>query len=100
MKNLTENKQIMILKESVNLIRVSTTSNEEEDFLLLTDLNDQEIKDIITPIVEKERESQDFDDEENCDFYDNEGLVWALKDHYPNNLVIQYTLDGIDSLTI
>jgi hypothetical protein len=103
MKNLTENKptkQILILKESVNLIRVSTTSNEEEDFLLLTDLNDQEIKDIITPIVEKERESEDFDDEENPDFYDNEGLVWALKDHYPNNLVIHYTLDGIDSLTI
>lgn len=95
MKNLTENKpseQIMILKESVNLIRVSTTSNEEEDFLLLTDLNDQEIKDIVTPIVEAEREGEEY--------YDNEGLVWALKDQYPNNLVIQYTLDGIDSLTI
>ena len=49
MKNLTENKptkQILILKESVRLVRISTTSNDEEDFLLLTDLTDDEIQDI------------------------------------------------------
>ena len=99
MKNLTENKptkQILILKESVRLVRVSTTSCEEEDFLLLTDLTDEEIEDIITPIVEAERENP----EDEVHFYDNEGLFWALKEDYSRSLIIQYTLDGIDSLTI
>jgi hypothetical protein len=99
MKNLTENKptkQILILKESVRLVRVSTTSCEEEDFLLLTDLADEEIEDIITPIVEAERENP----EDEVHFYDNEGLFWALKENYSRSLIIQYTLDGIDTLTI
>ena len=99
MKNLTENKptkQILILKESVRLVRVSTTSNDEEDFLLLTDLNDDEIQDIINPIVEAERENP----EDEVYFYDNEGLFWALKENYSRSLIILYTLDGIDTLTI
>jgi hypothetical protein len=99
MKNLTENKptkQILILKESIRLVRVNTTSSDEEDFLLLTDLTDDEIQDIITPIVEAERENP----ENEVHFYDNEGLFWALKENYSRNLIIQYTLDGIDSLTI
>jgi hypothetical protein len=99
MKNLTENKptkQILILKESVRLVRINTTSSDEEDFLLLTDLTDDEIQDIITPIVEAERENP----EDEVHFYDNEGLFWALKENYSRSLIIQYTLDGIDSLTI
>jgi hypothetical protein len=98
MKNLTENKPsyILILMELIRLVNINTTSCDEEDFLLVTDLTDNEIQDIITPIVEAERENP----EDEVHFYDNEGLFWALKDHYPNNLVIHYTLDGIDSLTI
>jgi hypothetical protein len=99
MKNLTENKptkQILILKESVRLVRVSTTSCEEEDFLLLTDLTDDEIQDIVTPIVESERENP----QDDVHFYDNEGLFWALKENYSRSLIILYTLDGIDTLTI
>jgi hypothetical protein len=99
MKNLTENKptkQILILKESVRLVRLSTTSCEEEDCLLLTDLTDEEIEDIITPIVEAERENPDNE----VHFYDNEGLFWALKENYSRSLIILYTLDGIDTLTI
>jgi hypothetical protein len=75
---------------------VSTTSCEEEDFLLLTDLTDDEIQDIITPIVEAERENPD----DEVHFYDNEGLFWALKENYSRSLIILYTLDGIDTLTI
>ena len=94
MKNLTENKPsyIMILMESIRLVNINTTSCDEEDFLLVTDLTDNEIKDIVTPIVESEREGEEY--------YDNEGLFWALKTHYPTNLVIQYTTDSMDSLTI
>lgn len=96
MKNLTEQNTILLLKESIRLVRVSTTSNDEEDFLLITDLTDQQIEDIVTPIVEKERNEEQYEEY----FYDNEGLVWALKDHYPYNLVDFYTIDNIDTLTI
>jgi hypothetical protein len=82
--------------DSLRLVRVSTTSSDEEDFLLVTDLLDDEIQDIVTPIVEAERENP----QDDVHFYDNEGLVWALKDHYPNNLIIQYTIDNLDLLTI
>jgi hypothetical protein len=82
--------------ESVRLVRVSTTSSDEEDFLLVTDLLDDEIQDIVTPIVEAERENP----QDDVHFYDNEGLIWSLKDHYPNNLIIQYTIDNLDLLTI
>jgi hypothetical protein len=99
MRNLTENKptkQILILKESIRVVRVSTTSNDEEDFILLTDLTDDEIQDIITPIVEAERENP----EDEVHFYDNERLFWALKENYSRSLIIQYSIDSIDSLTI
>jgi len=89
----------IINMDSIRLVRVNTTSSDEEDFLLVTDLNDEEIQDIVTPIVEAERESLE-DDVDAVHFYDNEGLVWALKDHYPNNVIIHYTNDSLDSLTI
>lgn len=100
MKNTTENKQdkqiLMIINDSVRLVRVNTTSCDEEDFLLVTDLTDDEIQDIITPIVEAERENP----EDEVHFYDNEGLFWALKENYPSSLIIQYNIDNIDTLTI
>ena len=95
MKNLTENKptkQILILKETIRLVRIKTTFWDEEDFLLITDLNDEEIQDIITPIVQAERDSEEF--------YDNETLYLALKENYPRNLIMQYTIDNINTLTI
>ena len=95
MKNLTENKptkQILILKETIRLVRIKTTFWDEEDFLLITDLNDEEIQDIITPIVQAEKDSEEF--------YDNETLYLALKENYPRNLIMQYTIDNINTLTI
>jgi len=89
-------KNILLLKDSIRLVRVNTTSNDEEDFLLVTDLNDEEIQDIVTPIVEAERENP----QDDVHFYDNEGLFWALKENYSRSLIILYTLDGIDTLTI
>lgn len=95
MQNLTENKpikQILILKETIRLVRIKTTFWDEEDFLLITDLNDEEIQDIITPIVKAERDSEEF--------YDNETLYLALKENYPRNLIMQYTIDNINTITI
>ena len=88
MKNTTE----AILR----LVQISTTSNVEEDFLLVTNLTDEEIEIVITPIVEKERREEQFEEY----FYDNEGLYWALKSTYSNSIIQQYCLDQIDSITI
>lgn len=80
------------MKENLRIVRVNTTAFEEEDFLLLTTLNDDQITEVITPIVEAERDGGEF--------YDNDGLVWSLKDKYPNEVVEQYSLDGMDELSI
>jgi hypothetical protein len=88
MKNTTE--------AVLRLVQISTTSNVEEDFLLVTNLTDEEIEVVITPIVEKERREEQFEEF----FYDNEGLYWALKSTYPNSIIQQYCLDQIDSITI
>ena len=55
-------------------------------------MNDEEIQDIITPIVQAEKDSEEF--------YDNETLYLALKENYPRNLIMQYTIDNINTLTI
>lgn len=96
MINLTENKptkQILILKETIRLVRIKTTFWDEEDFLLITELTDEEIQDIITPIVQAERNNEE-------EYYDNETLYFALKENYPRNLIMQYTIDNIHTLTI
>ncbi len=63
--------------------RINTTAYEEEDFFLLTDLTEQEITEVITPIVELERnEVQD---------YDNDMLVENLELAYPSAFIKVYT---------
>ena len=78
--------------ENLRIVKVNTTAFEEEDFILLTTLNDAQIKEVIIPIVEAER-----NDGEN---YDNDGLVWTLKEKYPNEIVEQYSIDSMDEISI
>jgi hypothetical protein len=74
----------MLKTESVQLISVSTTAFQEEDLLLVTDLDEQEILDIIEPIVFAERSNDGVP-------YDNDDLFIALKNAYPSNLIQYYT---------
>ncbi len=76
----------------MRLIRINTTAFEDEDFYLVTTLSDKQIEKVITPIVEEERNGGEF--------YDNEGLMWALKEAYPKAEVDMYTDSGIDTLSI
>jgi hypothetical protein len=76
----------------MRLIRISTTAFEEEDFYLVTTLTDKQIERVITPIVEEERNGGEF--------YDNEGLMWALKTAYPEAEVGMYTDSSIDTLSV
>ena len=73
---------LMLEPNSVQLISISTTAFSEENFLLVTDLTEQEIADVIRPIVLKERSGGEF--------YSNEDLFWSLKEAYPSNLIQLY----------
>lgn len=63
----------------MRLVNINTTAWKEEDFLLLTDLTDEQITKVIEPFVLAER--KDPDNEEN--YSDNDILVIALNDEYP-----------------
>lgn len=60
----------------MNIFRINTTAFEEEDFYLLTDLSEQDIIEVITPLVNQERDGYEE--------YDNESLVYALVKRFPN----------------
>ena len=74
--------------EDIRVVEINTTAFEEENFILVTDLTDEEIEEVIRPIVLAERNQIENDGDV---FYDNETLVGALLEKYPNNLVSFYT---------
>lgn len=86
------------IKNNIRIVEVSTTAFEEENFILLTDLSDEQIEVVINPIVEKERNADDIDKDDF--YYDNEGLFNALQEAYPNNVVIFYSSTNFDLISI
>jgi hypothetical protein len=66
----------------MRLININTTAFEEEDFLLLTDLNDDELYEVIMPMVNAERDGEDE--------YDNDMIYDALKKRYPMRLIVKF----------
>jgi len=85
------------IKKNIRIVEVNTTAFEEENFVLLTDLSDEQIEVVIKPIVEKERNATEDDDDT---FYDNEELFGALEEAYPNNVVIFYSDNDFDTIEI
>jgi hypothetical protein len=63
----------------MKLFKVNTTAYEEEDFFLLTDLTEQDITEVINPIVMAERDGYEE--------YDNDMLIQALEKRYPRNKI-------------
>jgi hypothetical protein len=84
-----------VTNPSLRAVMVNTTAYGEEDFMLVTNLTDKQIKDVIKPIVEAER-----NDEGEDNFYDNDALFWALKDKYPHNIVDMYTEQSMNNISI
>jgi hypothetical protein len=78
--------------KNLRIVKINTTAYDEEGFILLTTLSDGQIMGTITPIVEAERDGGEL--------YDNDGLVKALKDKYPKEMVEQYTIDSMDEISI
>jgi len=83
--------------EDIRVVEINTTAFEEENFILVTDLTDEQIEEVIRPIVLAERNQIDDD---NDVFYDNETLVSELLAKYPNNLISFYTKDSIELIEI
>lgn len=75
----------------MNIFRINTTAWKEEDFILLTTLTEEQVSDVVSPIVEKEREG---DGE-----YDNDSLVKSLEDAYPLAIIEQYSTN-LKTITI
>jgi hypothetical protein len=63
----------------MRIFKVSTTAYEEEDFFLLTDLSEQDITEVVHPIVMAERDGEDE--------YDNESILQALRKRYPKKQI-------------
>jgi hypothetical protein len=61
----------------MRVIKVITTAYSEENFFLLTNLTDEQISEVIQPIVNAERDGYDE--------YDNEFLCNELLSRFPNN---------------
>jgi hypothetical protein len=74
----------------MNIFRINTTAFEEEDFFLLTDLSEEQITEVITPIVLRERNGGAF--------YGNDYLADAIRGNYPDALVDLY--HEFDKITI
>jgi hypothetical protein len=71
----------------MNTFKINTTAYNEEDFTLMTDLSKKEIVKVITPIVTKERKGGEE--------YDNETLIYALQEAYPDKDIFVYGIDEI-----
>jgi hypothetical protein len=74
----------------MNIFRISTTEYEIEDFYLHTELSQEDIIEVITPIVNAEREG--------LDDYDNEVLFDALQKKYQRKKI--ELLVDIDTIKI
>ena len=67
----------------MKIYKVNTTAYEEEDFFLQTNLEQDDIIEVIAPIVNAERDG--YED------YDNEMLLDSLVKRYPRKKIELYT---------
>ena len=66
----------------MNIFKIQTTAYEQEDFFLHTELEEQDIVEVINPIVMAERDGYEV--------YDNESLLNALEKRFPKKKIELY----------
>ena len=92
MKNNTELEEF---KSNIRVVEIQSSSFEEENFMLLTTLTDEQIEAVLKPLIEQER-----DEEENPDWdvlWDNEALTQQLTEAYPDDMACMYqSIETID----
>jgi hypothetical protein len=76
----------------MKLIKINTTENKEDDFLLLTDLTHEQIIKVIDPMVALGRISTNN--------YTEDDLFCALDITYPDNILWKFSFDNIDEISI
>lgn len=82
----------------MNIFRINTTAYEEEDFYIMTTLTPKQIAEVLTPILEAERENyDDYDKRDGHEEYDNDYLIGVLRQTYPLE-VVEHRVD-IETLT-
>lgn len=74
----------------MNIFRINTTSNQEEDFFLMTNLTEQQIVEVINPIVNAERDGYES--------YDNDELLQALQKRYFGAVIVMYNQFDVISI--
>lgn len=67
----------------MRVIRINTTAWAEEDFFLVTTLTDEQISEVIRPIVNAEREGEGS--------YNNNILVYQLSERFPLEYISMFT---------
>lgn len=76
----------------MTLFKINTTAFEDEEFMLVTNLTEQDIMEVINPIVMAERDGYEE--------YNNDMLVEALITRYPKAIIHMYTDSSINLITI
>jgi len=66
----------------MDVFKINTSAWEEEDFYLMTSLSEEQVKKVIQPMVDYERD--------NDILYDNEDYVSALQSKHPKATVVMY----------
>ena len=66
----------------MEVFKINTSAWGEEDFYLMTTLSDEQVKKVIQPMVDYERENEIL--------YDNEDYVSALQGKYPKATIVMY----------
>jgi hypothetical protein len=70
------------LIEKIRIVEVAQNSWEQENLLFLTTLTNKQIKLVLNPLLEEERNCED-----ESIFYDNNDMAKILRDKYPNDIV-------------
>lgn len=71
--------------DNIRIIEISQNSWEEENFTLLTTLTDEQISQVLQPLIDEEREEPDGNV-----LYDNETLTQKLCEVYPDEMTHMY----------
>ena len=79
-------KTIYMNLDNIRIVEVWQNSWEEENLLLLTTLTNDQIKEVLLPLLEEERNSEDGEV-----IYANDDMASKLLEAYPNEMVHLYS---------
>ena len=64
----------------MNIFKIKTSARDEESFILATQLSEKQIRSVIQPMVDEERDG-DF-------VFSNDDYVQVLRDAYPKSVIL------------